>query len=297
MRSFCRFCRKKSLSLLFCANKTKIIEDPGIFVCTNCGFGHHGTIVKCNYCGLIYVQEKISQNQISTYYEIAQDPLYLAEQNARKKTFFAYLKKLEKHFLKKGKLLDIGTNTGLFVRVARDCGWEASGLEPSHWAVTYAKKNYHLDLINKSFEKNTFPAESFEVVTLWDVVEHFTNPVAELKKVYHQLKPGGMLAFSTTDPQSLLAKLMGTRWSWYMDMHRVFFSRKAAAFYLKKVGFKKVIFSPHWRYLSLGYLASRLVAVNQNFAAIVGAMISFFKLSKIIVPYYANDLYDCYAFK
>jgi hypothetical protein len=82
-----------------------------------------------------------------------------------------------------------------------------------------------------------------------------------------------------------------------MDMHRVFFSREAAKFYLKKTGFKKVIFTPHWRYLSLGYLATRLIAVNPLIAKFSGKIIKFLGIEKMIVPYYANDLYDCYAFK
>lgn len=246
---------------------------------------------------MIYLDEKISQRQISTYYEVAKDPLYFSEQNARRKTFSSYLKRLERAFPEKGRLLDIGTNTGLFVRLALDQGWQAKGLEPNRWAVEFAKKNYQINLINKPFERNTFPKNSFEVITMWDVIEHFTDPVAEIEKVYHQLKPGGLFAFSTVDPESLLAKIMGTKWSWYMDMHRAFFSHRAAKHYLKKIGFTKVVFQSHWRFLSLGYLATRLAAINPLVAKAAQRTISFLGLSKTVVPYYANDLFDCYAYK
>jgi ubiquinone/menaquinone biosynthesis C-methylase UbiE len=297
MKSLCRFCQKNSIKILFTANKQSGSHQPVNYACTNCGFGSHGTIVECGNCKIIYVQEKISQEKISAYYEVVDDPLYFAEQKAREKTFKDYLVKLEKYFPHKGKLLDVGTNTGLFVKVAKNSGWQALGLEPSKEAVRFAKKRYGLSLINKPFEKNTFPKESFNAIAMWDVIEHFTDPIEELQKVYWQLKPGGVFAFSTTDPKSLLAKIMGTKWSWYMDMHRVFFSREAAKFYLKKTGFKKVIFTPHWRYLSLGYLATRLIAVNPLIAKFSGKIIKFLGIEKMIVPYYANDLYDCYAFK
>lgn len=293
----CKFCQQTGLELLFEANQTEKEKTPAAFACTNCGFGRHGRIVKCRQCNLVYVDEQVSQNKISTYYEVAEDPLYFAEQGARRRTFGNYLYNLEKVYPKKGKLLDVGTNTGLFVRLAMDNGWQATGLEPNHWAVDYARKNYGIKLINKPYERNSFPAESFEVITMWDVVEHFTDPVSELAKVFQQLKPGGVFAFSTVDPESFLAKVAGTKWSWYMHMHKTFFSRKAAEHYLKEAGFSKIIFKSHWRYLSLGYLASRLVAINQKLAAVLAKTVKILRLEKMIVPYYANDLYDGYAFK
>lgn len=294
MKKLCRFCKKNTVTLLFPFNKESV-SDKRIadYACTNSAFGVHGPIVKCSACQIIYVDEKITQKQVSTYYEVANDPLYFAEQEARRITFMKYLKKLPK----KGKLLDIGTNTGLFVKVALDNNWEAVGLEPNKWGVEYAKKNYGINLINKPFEKGTFKKESFDVVTMWDVIEHFTDPIWEMKKIYDIIKPSGVFAFSTINPDSLLAKIMGTKWPWYMEMHKVFFNKASARYYLQKASFKKIIFTTHWRNLSLGYLATRLEAINPVLSKISGQIILAWGLSKTIVPYYANDLYDCYAFK
>lgn len=296
MNKKCRFCQYKSLELMFApTNKDALMASE--FTCTNCGFGKHGPIVECKKCGLIYVDEPISQKQVSTYYEVVNDNLYFQEQPARKKTFSGYLKRLEELYLEKRKILDVGTNTGLFVKLAKDRGWQAFGLEPNKWAVEYAKKNYNINLINKSFEKNIFPKESFDVITMWDVIEHFTDPVREIKKVYEYLRPEGMFVFSTTDPQSPLARIMGTHWPWYMEMHRVFLSQKTAKKYLENIGFRKIIFKPHFRSLSLEYLATRLEAINHFLAIIASKIIKTLKISKIIIPFYANDLYECYAFK
>jgi 2-polyprenyl-3-methyl-5-hydroxy-6-metoxy-1,4-benzoquinol methylase len=298
MARSCRFCRQPAVVPLFPANKPgRKARQVADYACTNAAFGRHGPLVKCRHCRLIYTDESVSQEKISTYYEVADDPLYFAEQPARQLTFCRYLEKLEKSFPERSKLLDVGTNTGLFVKLARERGWEASGLEPNRWAVAFAKKNYGVALINKPFEKGVFAPESFNVITMWDVIEHFTNPPAEIKKVFWYLKPGGLFAFSTVDPESFLAKLMGTGWSWFMEMHRVFFCQQAARFYLEKAGFKKIIFTPHWRNLSLGYLSTRLAAVHPVLSLLAGKIVSLVGLSSTIVPYYANDLYDCYAFK
>ena len=294
---YCRFCRKKTIREIFPANKKGRGIHVKQFACTNIGFGIHGPIIACANCQIIYVDEKITQQKISTYYEVVDDPQYFLEQNAREITFKNYLSKLEKVFPQKGKLLDVGTNTGLFVKLAMDNGWDAVGLEPNRWSAEYAKKHYGITLVNKPFSSGIFPKKNFSVVTMWDVIEHFTDPVSEIKKVYDYLSPDGLFAFSTVDPSSPLAKLMGTRWSWYMEMHRVFLNKAASRWYLEKTGFKNIKFKPHWRFLSAGYLASRLQAVNPLLSEVVSKTISFAGLDKTIIPYYANDLFDCYAFK
>lgn len=293
----CRFCHSGSVELLYPASNKKSAISASEFTCTNCGFGIHGPIVICGKCGIVYVDEKNDQKEISAYYEIAEDPLYFLEQPARQKTFKRYLRQLKKTHPGRGKLLDVGTNTGLFVKVALDDGWYAQGVEPNRWAVEYARKNYDIKIINKPFEEKTFDRESFDVITMWDVIEHFTDPVAEMKKVFNLLKPGGIFAFSTVDPQSQLAHFMGGKWSWYMEMHKVFFNRATAKHYLEKTGFKKIIFKRHFRYLSLGYLATRVAAISPNLSKFLTLIINNLSISKVIVPYYANDLYDCYAFR
>lgn len=293
----CRFCKNRQIVVKFKPTKKHGEKSISEFSCTNCGFGKHGEIVACQNCGMVYVNEKISQKRISTYYEVADDPLYFAEQPARRKTFERYLGRLAKIYPEKGKLLDVGTNTGLFVRLAIDNGWKAQGLEPNRWAAEYAKKNYEITLVNKPFDRKAFAKESFDVVTMWDVIEHFNNPIEEMNNVFWYLRPGGVFAFSTVDPESILAKLSGTHWSWYMEMHRAFLTPKTAEKYLKKVGFRRVVTRSHFRNLSLGYLATRLVAVNSRVADYLSQLFKFLQIDKLIVPYYANDVYDCYAFK
>lgn len=293
----CRFCHHKTAKLHFPQTKTRRAVSTEQFACTNISFVDHGPIVKCTVCGIEYVDEKISQEKISSYYEIVEDPTYFREQKAREKTFKNYLKKLEKIIQKKGKLLDIGTFTGLFVKIARDNGWDATGLEPNRWGVEFALKNYNVTIINKPLEKGAVAQNSFDIVTMWDVIEHFIDPVSEMKKVHGFLKPGGTFAFSTVDPESLIARLRGNSWPWYMEMHRAWLSRKTAEKYLLDCGFKKVVFKPHFRFFSLGYSATRLGQIHPLLPKIFIPLGNIFHLNEILVPFYANDLYDCYAFK
>lgn len=297
IKKTCRFCDQETLSVLFTPNQDKLKSKLSLYACTNCGFGKHGLIVACSNCKLIYVDENTTQEKINTYYEILKDEVYFQEQPAREATFQRYLQKLLEVCPQKGDLLDVGTNTGIFVKHAVDNGWNAIGLEPNRWAAKYGEKEYGITIVNKPFKKDSLKKSFFDVITMWDVIEHFTNPKEEVTKVYWALKDGGVFAFSTVDPLSLLARTMGTNWPWYMEMHRVFLSREAAKRCLLEVGFKKVIFKNHWRFLSLGYFATRLAAIHPKIANISSFLIKKLGGEKLIIPYYANDLYDCYAFK
>lgn len=300
MNKICRFCHHPSAFLFYPATNKGGQKLSSHFACTSCtmwGGGVHGPIVKCNNCKILYVDEPITQKEISDFYQQTEDPLYLQEQQARQRTFQHYLNSMEKLFPTKGRLLDVGTNTGLFIKVALESGWDAYGLEPGKQAVEYAKKNFGIKLIAKPFETNTFSPQSFDAITMWDVVEHFTDPIAELKKVYRALRPGGMFAFSTVDPYSFVAKIQGERWPWYMEMHRVLLGRETALKYLREVGFVDIIFTSHWRFFSLGYTAKLWKSISPALASVFEMLGKELGISKVIVPYFAEDLYNCYAFK
>ena len=79
--------------------------------------------------------KELTQEQVSIYYECANDPLYFDEQGSPKN----YISETFKNYQKRSSF-DIGTNTGLFVKIAQDSGWGATGLEPNKWGVEYAKK-------------------------------------------------------------------------------------------------------------------------------------------------------------
>lgn len=297
MKFICRFCRQKKAGVIFPQTDYAAGFETDAFNCTNSRFGRHGPIVKCRNCAIVYDDQFLPQSYLDKLYQKNDDTLYFQEQQARKATFHRYLRKIEVLRPNKGTLLDIGTGTGLFVHLAGNSGWHATGLEPNKKASSYAKNNYHLNLINTPFENTDFGNRKFDVITMWDVLEHFFDPVKIIQKVYQLLAKDGLFVFSTVDPQSLFAKMFGTRWPWYMPMHRVFFSKKAALYYLREAGFSEVVFRPHWRYLSLQYLASRTSAVNSQLSSILVKLTKTFRLANYLIPYYANDLYDCYAFK
>jgi 2-polyprenyl-3-methyl-5-hydroxy-6-metoxy-1,4-benzoquinol methylase len=96
-----------------------------------------------------------------------------------------------------GRLLDIGCAYGAFLQAATEAGFEAVGVDPAESAVRYVNDTLHIAAGVAFFPAVLFPPGSFDVVTLWYVIEHFQDPAGALRKIHDLLRPGGVLAFST----------------------------------------------------------------------------------------------------
>jgi len=194
-------------------------------------------------------------------------------------------------------LLDVGAYTGVFVEIAGRHGWEAWGLEPSQWAVGEAR-THGLRMIEGTLETADLPEAWFEVVTMWDVIEHVTDPSDQIQRAYRLLKPGGVLAVHTMDIDSLFARVMGGRWPWLMEMHIYFFSRRTLSAILEKAGFRVVGSVPQGRYLRLGYFATRVGGlIGRPAGRVLGGLFKTLRLSEVPIPINLGDLVTAYALK
>ena len=138
---------------------------------------------------------------------------------------------------KKGKLLDIGCAEGFFLEIAKKDGWEVFGIDISEYAIKALKKKGikgHLgNLKNAKFRNNTFDA-----VTIFQTIEHDSNPVSLLKEIHRILKPGGMILLTTPGQKGLLINLLGKKWhGWQVEGHLLWFNKKNLELGLKKAGF------------------------------------------------------------
>lgn len=277
----CLLCGSKNKTLIYRSTLGTKKITGNQYLCTSRNYGEHGPIYKCNDCNLVFIVDDTSEENIIKSYTDAQDPVYVNEMDARIKTFSVHLKRLAKYFPKAGRLLDVGAYTGVFLNLARKVGWKVEGIEPSKWAVGQAGD---LSIKNGILRPDIFQKASFDVVTIWDVIEHFADPVKALFIVSDYLKPNGILAMTTMDVKSVTAKILGKKWPWYMRMHRVYFSKQTITRMLKQCGFEDIKFNPHIRYLSIRYLLSKFTKVR-------------FPLDSTIIPVYLGDLFDVYARK
>jgi len=110
-------------------------------------------------------------------------------------------------FLSPGSLLDVGCAKGLFLDLARKRGWNVQGVEISHTTAAFARQEFGLQVFTGVLEEAHFPANSFDVVSLWDLIEHLDNPFGFLRETARILKPGGIVLILTPNHDSLITRM------------------------------------------------------------------------------------------
>jgi 2-polyprenyl-3-methyl-5-hydroxy-6-metoxy-1,4-benzoquinol methylase len=137
-----------------------------------------------------------------------------------------------------GRLLDVGCGAGLFVGAAHRAGWEATGIDASARAVARAEGRCpHAGFRAGLVTEIDFPGGSFDVITLWDVLEHVAGPVEALERIRGWLAPDGWLFLSMPNVDSRIARLMGRHWVLLLREHLWYFSPATIAAVLSRGGF------------------------------------------------------------
>jgi 2-polyprenyl-3-methyl-5-hydroxy-6-metoxy-1,4-benzoquinol methylase len=272
--------------------------DWRAFRCTHSGYGRHHAIVQCRQCGLVYTDPRPDGADIIETYQAVEDPLYVEEREGRVLTFEHHLKPLEQLTGPPDgrQLLDVGAYTGVFVEIAARHGWDAWGVEPSRWAVERARTQ-GLQMVQGTLETAELPEATFDVVTVWDVIEHLTDPRGTLEQAHRLLSPGGLLVVHTIDIESPFARLMGARWPWLMEMHIYYFSRRTLRAMLEACDFRVLSDRPQGRYLRLGYLMNRVGALFPLAGRPAEWLVTKLGLRGLAVPVNLGDLFTAYAIK
>lgn len=271
----CNLCGRDDYRVRFPATANGDALHVEAFRCTHPGYGHHGQIVECRNCGLVYANPRWPADDVLEAYTAVEDMTYVEEREGRELTFRHHLRRIERIAGPAAgcDLLDVGAYIGVFVEAAIEAGWRARGIEPSEWAAAEARRR-GLDVRTGTLETAALPEESFDVLTLWDVIEHLTDPATELERARKLLRPDGWLVVHTMDIDAPIARLLGRRWPWLMDMHLYFFSAKTLERMLAEHGYEVVWQGPEGRYLSLGYLASRVAAMQAVLGRVARAVVN-----------------------
>jgi len=194
---------------------------------------------------------------------------YIEDEPNIKKTFLRRWKLLEDRLSKSTKpmaALDIGCATGVFLEILKEKGWNVRGIDVSPFAVNAARAK-NLDVAEGNLESVSLRQESFNLITLWDVIEHLEDPLGTLQACHRLLKPGGCLALSTPDASAWLARLLGSYWLGFQSVgeHLYFFTRDTISAMLIRAGFQVLGIHPVGKYLSLDRIITRLCHYTRVF--------------------------------
>jgi 2-polyprenyl-3-methyl-5-hydroxy-6-metoxy-1,4-benzoquinol methylase len=181
-----------------------------------------------------------------------------------------------------GRLLDLGCGPGIFLAMAQERGWDSYGVDVSEHAIDFAKRRFGIKAFAGQLKDAPFPSGSFDVVTLWDVVEHFPDPIRDLREVGRVLRDDGIILMNTPNADSPMRSLAwlayvisGGRFRYpaeklYHEYHLYYFSEATLTQLLAKAGFipvqltKKLIPITRARGTKLEKLAVRALAVLEK---------------------------------
>ena len=138
------------------------------------------------------------------------------------------------------RLLDVGCGKGQFVQVAKARGWDAWGVELDEGACVYASERLGLTtVLNGSLDHEQLPGE-FDVVTLWDVIEHVPDPVGILRSASKKLRTGGLIVVRTANVRSWTFDKHRHKWWAFGSDHRFYFSPGSLSVAMRSAGFDAI---------------------------------------------------------
>jgi 2-polyprenyl-3-methyl-5-hydroxy-6-metoxy-1,4-benzoquinol methylase len=247
-------------------------------------------LVACAHCGLQYVSPRLRAESVLSGYTGGTDEQFVSQASGREITFGRCLDMIERVWRRApGRLLDIGTGGGSFPYVASKRGWKVDGCEPNRWLCEWALENYGLPIRPGTVFDQKYAGNSFDVVTLWDVLEHTPDPKTEVRETHRLLKEDGLLVVNYPDIGSWIARLMGRSWVFLLDVHLYYFTRATIRKLLEDAGFAIVQVRPHFQRLALGYILHRATPYAGLPARVAERIVRVLGIAEWRVPYWMGQ--------
>ncbi|MFH0895108.1 MAG: class I SAM-dependent methyltransferase [Bacteroidota bacterium] len=228
----CRYCGSKDCISQY--STTDIFEDT---------YQLH----RCNSCEAHFIFPFPTEDQLARAY--ADD--YYGEQEEKFKSFFEKIvdtfrkrraKRLSKKIKSGAKVLDIGCGNGKFLMELESyVHCNLYGIEPGNKAAQRVARIPEITLKNGVLEKNDFPENIFDAITLFHVFEHLPKPKQTLECICEILKPEGILVISMPNIISIQSRLFKGKWL-HLDppRHLLFFSMKSLDKIMIEKGFEPI---------------------------------------------------------
>lgn len=206
-------------------------------------------LVRCGDCALAYVINPPSAEELKRIYSATSNyHVQLHDPASDTWRSFEALAQTHMAFVRQqiggGRVLDVGCSTGHFLAAARTHGFEVEGAEFSADSARVAREHFGLTITDGSVHQVGAAPGSFDLVTMFDVIEHVPDPTADIAAVWRLLKPGGWFVLSTPNIDGLFPRLSLplaralNHWPHPEPPHHLYqFSVRTLAAMLEKAGF------------------------------------------------------------
>lgn len=215
---------------IVCGGKLVEARIPALLVCEACRFVTANVALSRQEIEALYSASYFAGEEYHDY--LSERPLIERNFRARLKTLLRYIgAPSEKN------LFEIGAAYGFFLSVAQEHFASVKGVDISIDAATFAIRNLGLDVRAGDFLDLPLDG-AIDVACLWDTVEHLQDPHLYLERLSKHMQPGGILAITTGDMESAIARLRGAKWRQiHPPSHLHYFSRRTLSDLLGKCGF------------------------------------------------------------
>jgi SAM-dependent methyltransferase len=213
-----------------CGGAYRSAKLPGLLACESCNFVSANVALSPGELEKLYT---------ANYFAGEEYKDYLAERSLIERNFRIRLHTLLRYVSDpvSKRLFEIGSAYGFFLSVAKTRFASVEGIDISQDAVNYARNTLGLPVHAGDFLEYRF-REKVDAVCLWDTIEHLENPNLYVEKVAANLNRGGVIALTTGDIDSLLARLRGAKWRQiHPPTHLHYFSKATLTRLLRKYGF------------------------------------------------------------
>lgn len=221
-------------------------------------------LAKCKNCGFIRAKDKYFKIKPAKLYNLnyfsgIDYENYRDEKWALIANFKDRLKRVRK-FKNTGKLLEIGCAFGYFLALSQKY-FDTTGVDLDPNVTKIARvSSPKSKILTGEFLKHKFMGESFDIVCMFDVIEHLKNPDKYLAKIRRVLKPNGLIIIETGDIEAVLPSIQKSKWRLIAPpMHLSYFSKNSLRKLLEKQGFKVIQETHVPFYRSLNQIVYRLV--------------------------------------
>ena len=218
-------------------------------------------IVHCLACGLGHAREVPGVGGVRSADLRGADETDGRIRRARRRTYLRAYNGIAHHLPPGGRLLEVGSGYGAFLEVARERGWDVEGVESAAPAQRYSRDQLGVPVRAGPLDEAVARlGNGYDVVVLWDVLDHLQDPLAMLGSCAARLRDGGVLCLSALDAESWFPRLMGPNWPRILQGREYYFSPPVLELMLHRAGFDLVEVRNFRRYVPLKLLPDRVAA-------------------------------------
>ena len=215
----------------------------------------HFRLLECNSCSCIYASPALSQEDLSQLYKSAAFKSSI-EANYAAKTYVQLIlnNSANSKLSSESTVLDIGTGDGAFLLELYERNWrKLTGIEPSAAPVNAANPKIKSFIRNEMFDPAKLLNNHYNLITLFQTIEHLENPYEVIKNIYNLLSPGGTFVIICHNFDSLSRNLLGMKSPIFDVEHLQLFRAKSARKLLENIGFTDINIKNFWNNYPLRY--------------------------------------------